>query len=267
MNTPAFRALVVAAHPDDIEFGCAGTVATWVDRGAEVTYCVVTDGSTGTQDLEMVGERLAAIRKEETEKAAQVIGVQEVVWLGYPDGYVEYTLDLRRDIARIFRRFKPHRYVVMDVRPTIEDRFINHPDHRAVGQAALDVAMSAGTTPGHFRELLEEGLAPWRGLREVWIMGPGEKPVAVDISTTIDRKIESLLCHRSQLGDSPDEIATWLRNWTAKQGEPFDYAHAETFRVISQGPGFHADEQTDDADLDLATAPIDPPAAPVRRQE
>jgi LmbE family N-acetylglucosaminyl deacetylase len=236
-----------------------------VDAGADVTYCIATDGSTGTQDRSLMGERLTEVRRTETKRAAAVVGAREIVWLDYRDGYVEYTLDLRRDVARVFRKYRPHRFVVMDVRTMVEDRFINHPDHRAIGQASLDVVMSAGTTPGHFPELLDEGLEPWRGLREVWVTGPGEKPVVVDISSTIDRKVEALLCHESQLGDDSERIATWVRNWTAERGESFGYAHAETFQVISQGPGFHPREQDEDADLDLARAPVHPPAAPTPR--
>jgi LmbE family N-acetylglucosaminyl deacetylase len=195
-----FRALLVAAHPDDIEFACGGTVALWTDLGAEVTYCIVTDGSTGTQDEDPMGRSLAEVRRDESLQAAAVLGVEDVAFLGYRDGYVTYSLELRRDIARVFRRKRPHRYVVMDPSPAIGE-FVNHPDHKAVGHASLDVVPTAGTTPGHYPELLEEGVSPWRGLREVWIMGPGSKPVAVDISATVDKKIEALLCHRSQLGD------------------------------------------------------------------
>jgi len=259
------RALVVSAHPDDIEFGCAGTVARWTDEGAEVTYCIVTDGSTGTQDRAVMGEPLAQIRHEESRRAAEVVGVGDIAWLGYRDGYVEYTLDLRRDLARVFRSRRPHRYVVLDPTPTIEDRFVNHPDHRAVGQAALDVTLTAGTTPGHFPELLDEGLEPWRGLRELWIMSPGAQPVAVDISKAIDRKVEALLCHRSQVGDDAERVTEWMLQWTAEAGRRHGYAHAETFQVISQGPGFHDEDVTDDSDADLARPPPDPAAAPVRR--
>lgn len=257
MNGGRWRALAIAAHPDDIEFGAGGTLARWCDQGAELTICLVTDGSTGTQDRALMGERLGELRAEETERAAKILGARETVWLGYRDGYVEYTLDLRRDLARIFRRTRPHRFMVMDPTPTIEDRFINHPDHRAVGHASLDVSMTAGTTPGIFPELLEEGLDPWRGLREVWIMGPGAGPVPVDISTTISRKIDALLCHRTQIGEDADRIVDWVREWTAEAGEPHGFAHAETFRVIREGPGFHAGEQ-DEVELDLPQAPLDP---------
>ena len=255
--TPRYRALAVSAHPDDVEFGCAGTLARWADEGAEVTLCVVTDGSTGTQDRALMGERLAAVRRAETEEAARVIGAARVEWLGYPDGYVEYTLALRRDLARVFRRHRPHRFVVMDVAPTIEDRFVNHPDHRAVGQASLDVTLTAGTTPGHFPELLDEGLEPWRGLRELWIMGPGRKPVAVDVTATLERKVRALLCHRSQVGDDAERIESWVREFSAELGAPAGYAHAETFRVIRQGPGFHDDAPDE---VDFAAPPPDPRA-------
>lgn len=253
----AFRALVVSAHPDDIEFGCAGTVAKWADEGAEITFCIVTDGSTGTQDRALMGGGLAKARRLESERAASVLGAKEIKWLDYRDGYVEYTLDLRKDIARQFRIHRPHRYVVMDPAPTVDDRFVNHPDHRAVGQASLDVVLTAGTTPGHFPELLEEGVEPWRGLRELWIMGPGAKPVIVDISDYIDRKIEALMCHASQVGDDAERIGGFVRSFTAELGKAHGYAHAESFQVISQGPGFHDEDVPDDMEVDLARPATD----------
>ena len=261
MSPAPFRVLVVTAHPDDMEFACAGTLATWTDRGADVTLCIATDGSTGTQDQDLMGTRLSELRKEESRRAADVVGIGALEWLDYRDGYMEYTLDLRRDIARLFRKFKPHRFLVIDPTPTIDDRFINHPDHRAVGQASLDVSMTAGTTPGHFPELLDEGLPPWRGLRELWIMGPGLHPRIVDITATIDRKIEALMCHESQVGPQAEEVAGFVRTFTAEIGAAAGVAHAESFRVISQGPGFHAGEQDEDVDLgDLEVAPADPRA-------
>ena len=240
-----------------MEFAVAGTLAKWVDEGADITLCIGTDGSTGTQDRELMGDKLREMRLRETEQAARLLGINTLMWLGYRDGYVEYTLDLRRDIARVFRTHRPHRLVVMDPALTIEDRFINHPDHRAIGQASLDVSMTAGTTPGHFPELLDEGLEPWRGLREVWIAGPGLSPRLVDISDTIDRKIAALRCHQSQVGENADEIERFVREYTAELGSHAGFAHAESFRVISQGPGFHAGEQDDVELVDLATAPRD----------
>ena len=261
--TVPFRALVVTAHPDDMEFGSAGTLAKWADQGADITLCIATDGSTGTQDRDLMGNKLSDLRKEESRAAADVVGIKDIVWLDYRDGYVEYTLDLRKDIARVFRNYKPHRFMVIDPAPTIADRFINHPDHRAVGQASLDVSMTAGTTPGHFPELLDEGAVPWRGLRELWIAGPAGGARVVDITDYIDRKIDALRCHASQVGDNVEEIAAFVRTYTAETGKPHGFAYAESFRVIDQGPGFHAGEQDEDVDLgDLATAPTDLRSSP-----
>jgi LmbE family N-acetylglucosaminyl deacetylase len=239
-----------------MEFGSAGTLAKWTDAGAEVTLCIATDGSTGTQDRSFMGKGLNQVRMEESQRAADILGLKEVVWLDYQDGYMEYTLDLRKDIARVFRRYRPHRFMVMDPTPTI-DGFVNHPDHRAVGHASLDVSMTAGTTPGHFPELLAEGLDPWRGLRELWIAGPGLKPHLVDITSSIDRKIEALMCHQSQVGDDAERIAGFVREYTAQAGASRGFDYAESFEVLTEGPGFHSGEQ-DDVDLgDMATAPVD----------
>ena len=228
--TDSLRILAVSAHPDDIEFGAAGSIARWVDEGAEVTYCIVTDGSTGTADADLAGGKLADIRRQESINAAKAVGVDDVVFLGYRDGYVERTLDLRRDVAREFRRARPHRLLAMDPVPLPGGWFINHPDHRAVGQTTLDVVVTAGTTPGHFPELLEDGFEPWRGLREVYVMGPGDRDFAVDISATVDRKIEALRSHVSQVGEW--DIDSWVRQWTAETGKVHGYGHAETFTVL-----------------------------------
>jgi LmbE family N-acetylglucosaminyl deacetylase len=230
MSEP-LRVLVVAAHPDDIEFGCAGSVARWVDEGAEVTFVLVTDGSTGTVDTELMGERLADLRREETLKAARILGVDDVIFLGYRDGYVEPTLDLRRDIAREYRKARPHRLIAMDPQTLPGGWFVNHPDHRAVGQATLDVTITAGTTPGHFPELLDEGFEPWRGLREIYMTGPGGGEHAEDISTTLDRKIEALKAHASQVGEW-EGLDDMIRGWMKANGEEHGLAYAERFHVI-----------------------------------
>ena len=230
MVSDPLRVLVVSAHPDDIEFGAAGSIARWTDEGAAVTYCIVTDGSTGTADADLAGARLADIRRKESMDAAHAAGVDDVVFLGYRDGYVEPTLDLRRDVAREFRRARPHRLLALDPAPIGGGWFINHPDHRAVGQAALDVVVTAGTTPGHFPELLEEGFEPWRGLREVYVMGPGDREFAVDISSTIDRKIAALQAHVSQVGEW--DVGSVMRAAAAQAGKQHGVDYAELFTVV-----------------------------------
>jgi LmbE family N-acetylglucosaminyl deacetylase len=194
-----------------------------------VTYCIVTDGSTGTADPELAGAKLADIRREESVQAAKVVGVENVLFLGYRDGYVEATLDLRRDLARVFRAERPHRMLTMDPQPIPGGWFTNHPDHRAVGQASLDVTVTAGTTPGHFPELLEEGLEPWKGLREIYIYGPGGGDHAEDIASAIDRKIEALKCHASQIDWDVDPL---IRNWMRANGEDHGLEYAERFHVL-----------------------------------
>lgn len=230
MEAERLRVLCVSAHPDDLEFSAAGSAARWSDEGAEVVYCIVTDGSTGTNDPGLAGEPLATMRREETLRAAGVTGVSHVEFLGYRDGYVEETLELRRDLARVFRRFRPHRLLVMDPSSLPGGWFVNHPDHRAVGQATLDITVTAGTTVGHFPELLEEGLEPWRGLQEIYVTGPAGGDTAVDITGTVDRKIEALRCHASQIGEW--DVASAIRAWTARNGEPHGMAHAELFHRI-----------------------------------
>jgi LmbE family N-acetylglucosaminyl deacetylase len=224
------RILAISAHPDDLEFACAGSIGRWVDEGAEATYCIVTDGSTGTADAALAGARLADIRREESVHAAKVVGVEDVVFLGYRDGYVEPTLDLRRDLARVFRRARPQRLIAMDPQPLPGDWFVNHPDHRAVGQATLDITVTAGTTPGHFPELLDEGLEPWRGLREIYVAGPGGGEFAVDITSSIDRKVEALQSHVSQVGEW--DVGSMVRAWTKENGRSHGYDHAELFHVV-----------------------------------
>lgn len=228
------RILCISAHPDDIEFGCAGSVARWVDEKNEVTYVIVTDGSTGTEDAELAGPKLAEIRVEEALNAAKIAGVEDVEFLRYRDGYVEYTMELRRDLARVYRKYRPERLIAMDPQSLPGGWFINHPDHRAVGQATLDVSLTAGTTIGHFPELAEEGLQPWRGLKEIFVTGPAGGETHVDISDYIDIKIRALQCHVSQVGHW--DVGSAVRQWTAEAGRKYGVAHAETFHVIRPLP-------------------------------
>ncbi len=226
------RALVISAHPDDIEFGCAGTTCKWVDDGLDVRYVIVTSGQKGVQDARQDPEAFGRLREHESRRAAEVCGVSDVTFLKYMDSEVAYGAALLKDLARQFRRHRPHRLIVMDPQPLPTEMFVNHPDHRFVAQAALDMTLTGGTTAAIFPELvLEEGLEPWRELEETWIMGPAGGPVGVDITDTIERKLDALQAHVSQVGEW--DVRTFMKERLAERGRAFGYEYAESFRVLS----------------------------------
>jgi LmbE family N-acetylglucosaminyl deacetylase len=226
------RALVISAHPDDIEFGCAGTTCKWVDEGWEVAYVIATSGQKGVQDARQDPAAFGRIRETESRRAAEICGITDVTFLGYMDSEVVYGPSLLKDLARQFRRQRPNRLIVMDPQSLPTDMFINHPDHRFVAQASLDMTLTGGTTAAIFPELLlEEGLEPWRELDETWIFGPAGGPTAVDITATVERKIDALEAHISQVGEW--DVRTFMKARLADQGRPFDYDFAETFRVLN----------------------------------
>src|SRR5437016_3160963 len=227
---PDRRVLAVFAHPDDVDFGAGGTVARWVKEGWDVRYVCVTRGQKGAWDAHMDVAEYGALREAEQRAAAAAVGVTDVTFLEWMDSEVFDSLELRRALSREFRRHRPHRLLTMIPDPLPTDRFVNHPDHRAVGQCALDITMTGGTTASIFPELLGEGLDPWRELEETWLMGPAVKPVAVDVERTIDRKLEALHCHASQIGDR--DIDTFVRQRLRDAGRAFGMRYAETFRVI-----------------------------------
>lgn len=223
------RILVIAAHPDDIEFGVVGSVARWIDEGAEVTYCIVTDGAAGTEDPNIDPEELAKLRQEEQRSAAAAVGVTDVRFLGYRDGILEPTLEVRHAITRIIREVKPYRVVCHD--PTtilVGDRYVNHPDHRASGEAAAYAVFPSAVVPLIFPELLEDGLEPHR-VAELYFILTLQPDTYVDISATIDRKIEALMCHKSQVGPEAGER---VRQRNAEWGKEIDCGYAEAFRVM-----------------------------------
>jgi LmbE family N-acetylglucosaminyl deacetylase len=225
-------AMVIVAHPDDAEFTVAGTVAVWTQAGCRVTYVICTDGNTGSHEPDMTRERLAEIRRVEQRAACAALGVDEVVFLGYDDGQLQATLDLRRDLVRVIRQYKPEVLIAGD--PTsllISDEYINHPDHRAAAQAALDAATPASAMP----LLWPETGAPHR-VRQVYIFGNEKPNVWVDVTHTIERKINALKQHTSQMGDwDPTEM---VKGWGAEVGEEKGLAYAESYRVITlEQPG------------------------------
>jgi LmbE family N-acetylglucosaminyl deacetylase len=231
-------AMVIVAHADDAEFMVAGTAALWVREGTKVTYVIVTKGDKGSDDPNVTGEQLAALRQAEQKRAAGRIGVEEVLFLGYEDGILQPTLELRRDLVRVLRAHAPHTLVTFD--PTnrfLSDTYPNHPDHRATGDAAVDAAFPAARDRLTFPELLDEGLQPHK-VREIWLGATATPNHWVNIETTLDQKIEALREHESQMGEFPfEEVIAQLAKDQA-QGSP--YAVAESFRRIvleSDGEG------------------------------
>src|SRR3989440_8482386 len=196
----ARRALAVFAHPDDVDFGAGGTIARWVREGWDVRYVCATRGQKGAWDAHMDVEEYGALREAEQRAAAKGVGVEDVTFLEFMGSEVFDTLELRLALSRESRRHRPHRLLTMLPEPLPTDAFVNHPDHRAVGQCALDITMTGGTTASIFPELLGEDLDPWRELEQTWLMGPAVKPVAVDLERTIDRKLETLPSPASPIG-------------------------------------------------------------------
>jgi LmbE family N-acetylglucosaminyl deacetylase len=231
------RVLVMAAHPDDADFGSAGTIARWTDAGIAVSYCLVTDGDAGGSDASISRADLAKLRQAEQTAAAQQVGVHDLHFLGYPDGQVEPTLELRKDLARVIRMLRPDRVVS----PTPERNYLrigtSHPDHRAVGSAALDAVYPDARNPFAFPELLaDEKLEPWT-VREVWIAGSPTPTHYVDVTQTFDRKIAALCAHASQISD-PGQLTDRLRGWLSRlavQGGLPPGHLAEAFQVVQTG--------------------------------
>lgn len=228
------RILVIVAHPDDIEFGTGGTIARWTAEGQQVTYCIVTDGAAGSNKPDEDLAALAVTRRREQTEAAACVGVTDVRFLGYADGSLEPTMALRRDLTRLIREVKPYRVLLMD--PTtmmIEDDgdggdYINHPDHRASGEAALYAVFPSAETRPIFPELLAEGYEPHH-VEEVWFMTSVKPNRYVDISSYIEQKIAALLCHKSQLDES---VTPMVRAWSAQTGRVLGVDHAESYRVL-----------------------------------
>lgn len=226
--------LVVGAHPDDIDFGAAGSVALWVAAGAEVAYAVVTDGDAGGLDPAIDRHELARIRREEQLAAAAAVGVHEVHFLGYPDGRLVADLALRRDLARLVRRVRPERVVCPSPERDYTRLRVSHPDHLAVGEATLAAVYPDARNPFAFPELLEEGLEP-HAVRELWIVGGPHANRAVDVTGTIERKIAAILAHRSQHAD-PSGTAARVRAFTAESAAAAGLGEgrfAERFLVAS----------------------------------
>lgn len=194
-------ALVVVAHPDDVDFGSGGTIAYLTDHGVRVAYCLVTSGDAGGDDSTIPREERSALREAEQTAAAKVLGVTDLTFLHWPDGQVEVTLELRRAIARVIRRVRPELVITQSPERNYARVRASHPDHMAAGEATLRAIYPDARNPHAFPELLAEGLAP-HVVPLVWIAGSPEPTMAIDTTKTIARKVEALGCHASQVGDA-----------------------------------------------------------------
>lgn len=228
------KILVITAHPDDVDFGAGGTVATWVAEGNDVEYCLVTDGQAGGSDNTVTREEVAALRRREQTAAANMLGVTKLHWLGFPDGAVVADLNLRREISAVIRKVKPDRVLTQSSERNYNRIYASHPDHLATGEAALCAVYPDARNEFAFPELLSErGLEP-HVVPETWIMaGPNPKHF-VDTTDMLDKKIAALLCHASQHTDSeglPERMRGWGQMIAEAGGLPKGRA-AEAFLVV-----------------------------------
>ena len=232
-DTAAYsRVLVIAAHPDDIEWGTAGTVARWTAEGKQVTYLLITRGEAGNDDPAVTAAEAGAVREREERAAAAVVGVTDVRFLDWADATVYYGPELRRAIARVIRQVRPE--VVMTGQGTMfwGGGQPNHPDHRATTEATMDAILDASLLRA-FPELREEGLEPWRGVQRLYLGGDPQADVAVDVSSTMDLAVKSLQAHASYVGNW--DADRYLREQTAENGAIWGMAHAEVYRVVRYG--------------------------------
>jgi len=227
------RAMSIHAHPDDQEFTVAGTLAKWSRAGCEVVSVIVTSGDAGSNDPtrgEEYKPQLARLREREQRAANKVIGIAETVFLGYPDGELEPTLALRKELTRLIRQFKPEAIVIGDPQAIFYGNgYINHPDHRAAAQAALYAIFPSAETRLIFTDLLWAGYEPHK-VRRVYVHGTEKSDTWVDIAPVVNVKIRALKKHKSQLGDwDPTKM---LREWAAEEGKEHGLKYAEAFKVM-----------------------------------
>lgn len=223
------RALVVAAHPDDADFGAGGTAACWVRQGNwEFYYLVCTDGSKGSSDPSMQPERLIKMRREEQREAARILGVKEVFFLDYVDGELTYNREFLGQVVRYIRLLKPYAVFTHDPEPQIiRDSFINHPDHRRTGEVTIDAVYPTARDRLNFPQHLAEGLEPHK-VRELYVWGSLTPNFEVDITDLMDLKLQALMAHISQFGEREDFLETARERWRGENGR-----YVERFRKVT----------------------------------
>ncbi len=223
--------MAIAAHPDDIEFTCVGTLARWAKAGTRVVYVLCTSGDVGIDEPGMTREKAGQIREAESLEAARIAGVQDVVFLREPDGLLEATLELRRKLVREIRKFRPE--VILTGDPTAlwaGDDYINHPDHRAAALAAIDATFPAAGQPNLFEEMAQEGLSAHK-VRKVYASAWDKSTTFVSIDETIDIKVAALRAHKSQMKDWDPE--PMIKQWASESAKGKEMQYAEGFRVVT----------------------------------
>ena len=223
------RGMVVVAHADDAEWGCSGTVARWCAEGWDVAYVLCTDGSKGSSHPEMTGPELVKIREQEQREAGRVLGLSDVIFLGFPDAYLEPTLAVRKDITRAIRRRRPDVLICMNpVRNLAGDGYVDHPDHIASGEAAMAAVFPSARDRLTFPDLLnDEGLEP-HVVRELWVMGHSHPDRYVDVTDHIDTAVAALQAHRSQV--APESADRYLKEGRRRNGQSIGVPYAEAFK-------------------------------------
>ncbi len=226
MTIKPTHAMVVTPHPDDAEFGVAGTVVHWTREGKDVIYVVCTNGDKGTSDINMKPEQLAKIREQEQLAAAELLGVREVIFLRHPDQSLEDTPEFRKEIVRLIRMYQPYTVVTADP----YRRYLWHRDHRITSQVTLDAIFPYARDLYAYPDLLEEGLQPHK-VKEVLLWGSEDSNYRLDITDTFDIKLAALRCHQSQVGSAP-EMEVWLRERARQMAEGEHYELAEAFHRV-----------------------------------
>lgn len=229
-------AMVIVAHPDDAEFGASGTIATWASEGWAISYVICTDASGGgpddATDISIAARKaMTETRKREQRAACDVLGVKDIIFLNYHDGILQPTLELRCDLVRQIRQYRPSRVIFQSPDRVWTPTYSigrHHPDHLAAGQAAMASIYPAAQNPWDFPELLQEGLRPHK-VREIFVMGAPTSNYAVDITANMERKMDALRAHTSQLSEKWEYVEKMIREWSAEAGKRNGTTYAEEF--------------------------------------
>jgi LmbE family N-acetylglucosaminyl deacetylase len=233
---PVEKVLVVVAHPDDVDFGSAGTIAKWVSLGTQVAYCIVTDGDAGGFDLAIDRSKMPAIRHREQTNAANVVGVSDLTFLGYKDGELQATMGLRKDISRRIRQFRPDRVLCQSAERNYERIYASHPDHLAAAEATLCAVYPDSRNPFAFPELLVEGLEAY-SVNDIVMQASPNPNSYTDITDFVDKKLAAILEHTSQM-PNPDETIEFVKAWTSQSAEAVGLPQgrfAELYQRVSTG--------------------------------